>query len=534
MLTPLLRKAAQVASDPVLRRWLLARATGREKSPPPFTAGAPPYLAGLARWTGAAPLPQTPLRALNAAKPTQPIDIALPGATVRLNPDDPDALFARSYDDLETQLAAYRFAWVPVMGNFAEPAWVDATWRAFRRRFATPDPGWAWHAYTAAERAINILDFAHAHGVPGERDDSIAFLARHAEIIAGRLEYFGEHYTSNHLSNDARGLFLIGLALGLDRWADLGGRILLAEAARIFRPSGMLREGSSHYHALLTRNYASAWRAGRAAGRPEADELEAIVRRAAACLPLLTLPGGFPLIGDVSPDCSPDFVLNDLAPLIAYAQPAAADALAADGWLRADFGPWSGLWHAEPDGWRPMPGHGHQDVGGFELHHRGTPLFRDLGRGTYRHSDDAAATAHNGVTIDGRDPYPQNRPYYSAAFRRAAGGAAPVLTRTANTVELRGPMNRIWTFDGESLTIRDHVPGSGRHRVTRRLHTALPVSQVGYTVRVADFTIESDVAPLLRPATLWAEYGVGVPATAIVFETVTTLPCQADIRVRHG
>src|SRR4051812_6656709 len=100
MLTPLLRKAAQVASDPVLRRWLLARATGRETRPPAFTPGAPPYLAGLARWTGAARLPQTPLKPLNAAKPTQPIDIALPGATVRLNPDDPGALFARSYDDL--------------------------------------------------------------------------------------------------------------------------------------------------------------------------------------------------------------------------------------------------------------------------------------------------------------------------------------------------------------------------------------------------------------------------------------------------
>ena len=156
MLTPLLRKAAHVASDPVLRRWLLARATGREKSPPPFTPGAPPYLTGLARWTGAAPLPQTPLKPLNAAKPTQPIDIKLPGATVRLTPGDPDALFARRYADLETELAAYRFAWVPVMGSAADPAWVDATWRAFHRRFATSDAGWAWHAYTAAERAINI------------------------------------------------------------------------------------------------------------------------------------------------------------------------------------------------------------------------------------------------------------------------------------------------------------------------------------------------------------------------------------------
>jgi len=533
MLAPLLRKAAQVASDPVLRRWLVARATGREPAPPHFTPGAPPYLAGLGSWTKAAPLTRIELRALTAARPAQPIDIMLPGATMRLDPGDPDALFAQRFDDLETALATYRFAWLPLMQN-PDPAWVDALWRAFRRRFATPDAGWAWHPYTAAERAINILDFAHAFGVPGERDDTIAFLALHADTIAARLEYFGEHNTGNHLSNDGRGLFFIGIALGLDRIADLGGRILLAEAARIFRPSGMLREGSTHYHLLLTRNYVSGWQAARAAGRPETDALEAIVRRATSCIPRLSLPGGFPLIGDISPDCPPDFLLTALAPLIAESQPAAADALAADGWLRGDFGPWSGLWHVEPDGWCPMPGHGHQDFGSFELHYGDMPLFRDPGRGSYRDPRDTTAVVHNGVTIDDRDPYPQNRPYYSSAFRRAVGGDAPRLTRSANAVALSGPMSRTWSFEGGSLVIRDRVTGSGRHRVTRRLHTALPVTEIGGAVRVANFTIESDVAPTLKPTALWTEYGAGVPATAIVFEAAVTLPYHAEIRVRRG
>ena len=529
MLAPLLRKAAQVASDPVLRRWLTQRAIGREPAPPGFTAGAPPYLNGLGRWSQVSGA-RAPFCSLEAARPTQPIDIALPGATVRIPPDNPETLFAR-YDDLETELAVHRFAWLPVMGGAAEPGWVDALWRAWRRRFGTPDASWAWHPYTAAERAINILDFARRHGVPGERDDTIALLARHAEIIAGRLEYFGEHNTSNHLSNDGRGMFLIGLALGLDRFADIGGRILLAEAARIFRPSGMLREGSTHYHLLLTRNYASAWQAARDAGRPEADALEAIVRRATSCIPRLMLPGGLPLIGDISPDCPPDFLMGVLADLVREAEQAPADALVADGWLRADVGPWSGLWHAEPDGWSPMPGHGHQDLGSFELHHGTTPLFRDLGRGTYRDAEYAAAIRHNGVTLEDLDPYPPNKPYYSAAFRSAVGGASPRLTRTANAVELRGPVSRTWMFDGDSMTIRDRIDGTGRHRMTRRLHTALPVARDGDAVRVGGLKVASDVAPALQPVTLWTAYGAGVPATAIVFETVAALPYQADIRV---
>lgn len=530
MLAPLLRKAAQVAADPVLRRWLLRRAIGREPAPPAFTPGAPPYLDGLARWTEGAPAPRPSLRSLEAAPPTQPIEIRLPGAAVRLAPDNPDALFARRYDDFETELAVYRFAWVPVMGK-PDPAWVDALWGAFRRRYAEPDGGWAWHAYTAAERAINILDFAQRQGLPGKRDDTLAFLARHAEVIAGRLEYFGDHNTSNHLSNDGRGLYLIGLALGLQRYADMGGRILLAEAARIFRPSGMLREGSTHYHLLLARNYASAWRAAQGAGRPEAAALEAIVRRALACIPHLTLPGGFPLIGDISPDCPPEFLRDVLADLVRDTRPVGRDALAADGWLRADFGPWSGLWHAEPDGWCPMPGHGHQDFGSFELHYGATPLIRDLGRGTYRDTRDTAAVLHNGLTIDDRDPYPRNRPYYSAAFRRAAGGPPPQLIRAASSVELRGPVARTWSFDNDTAVIRDRIDGRGRRRVTRRLHTALPVTRDGTAIRVDRFKIESDVPATLAPVTLWTEYGAGIGATAIMFEATVALPYEAEIRI---
>ena len=85
----------------------------------------------------------------------------------------------------------------------------------------------------------------------------------HAPAILGALEYFGDSYTSNHLANNGRGLFLLGLALGDAASADIGGRILLNEAKRIFLPSGVLREGSTHYHALLARNYAVAAEAAR-------------------------------------------------------------------------------------------------------------------------------------------------------------------------------------------------------------------------------------------------------------------------------
>ncbi len=376
-----------------------------------------------------------------------------------LEPGSAESLFERKFADLETLLAVHRFAWLPLLGAAADPGWVDALWRAWMARHATPDGSWAWHPYTAAERAVNILDYGRRIGLPGAREVTVALLARHAPVIAGRLEYFGEHNTSNHLSNNGRGLFRLGLDLGMPEYADLGGRVLLAEAARIFAPSGVLREGSSHYHLLLTRNYVDAWLAARACERPEAGALEDVARRSLEAVPCLVLPGGMPLVGDISPDCPPSHLAGllpggdlesgwcnllppdrraALAALRASCRPVSPDRAASDGWTRFSAGPWSALWHTPPDGWPPMPGHGHQDMGGFELHHGPHRVLVDPGRGAYGGTGEAAryasSSVHNSLMVDGHDPYPTNRPYYDDVFRHRVAGTGPRIQRERDGV----------------------------------------------------------------------------------------------------
>ena len=302
MIEGLARKTFQLVADPTLRRWLVGRALGRHPGEPEYAPHRPPYLDGLL------PLgleePSARFRELPVGPPEGPIEIALPGETVRVEPGAEGRLFDRPFADAETAIAVHRFAWLPLLGPAIDAAWVGALLGAWRERFGDSLAGAAWHPYTAAERAINLLEFAKRHGLPGA--DAPWFLARHAPAIAGHLEYFGDHHTSNHLANDGRGLFLLGLGLGLPRAAELGGRILLAEAERILAPSGILREGSSHYHLLLARAYASAWLAARAHRRPETAPLEAAVAKMLGVIPRLALPGGLPLIGDVSPDCPPE------------------------------------------------------------------------------------------------------------------------------------------------------------------------------------------------------------------------------------
>jgi len=527
MISGLIRKSRQLADDPVLRRWLMGRVLGRWPKPAPFQAHRPPYLDGLLPLAGE--VPSAKFTVLESSPPTGPIDLLLAGETINLAPGEAVAVFNRSFDDVETLLSLHRFAWARQSGRFVDSDWFAVLWQAWREKFSTPDDGWAWHPYTAAERAVNVLEFAHVFGLPGPADETLSLLAVHARIISERLEYFGDHHTSNHLVNNGRGLYVLGLTLGMDHAAEAGSRILLTEADRLFGPSGMLREGSSHYHLLLTRLYRMCADLARRANRPEADALAAIASRATGAAVNLLLPGGLPLVGDISPDITTENLLSELG-----LNAAAPGDWQGDGWLRADLGPWSALWHASPDGFSHMPGHGHQDMGSFELHAGGTAVFVDPGRGSYGEAGAAAlyrsARVHNTLMLDGHDPFPPNRPYYDATFRRAVSGPLLVLERTDDSVSLThhgfarlsggGAHRRSWRFEDDRMVLDDQLEGRGRHTVTRTLVTPLALRQTDDGILLGDdgnFLLRCpDTEISIWPLTRWTAYGQGEAASAIV------------------
>jgi hypothetical protein len=561
------RKTKQLLNDPVLRRWLIRRALGRWSDVPNFTLQRPPYLEALPDITLKKPKPAQTYNSVSHELSNESFTLDLPGDTVTVHAGKEVEVYEQSYADIETLLALHRFAWVPLVGADVNTAWVDRLWRTWCTQYNEPDDSWAWHAYTAAERAINILDFAERFGLPGDADQTLSILAKHGPAIASRLEYQGEHNTSNHLSNNGRGLYRLGLALGLSDCTGRGADILLKEAERIFLPSGVLREGSSHYHLLLTRNYADAWLAARKHKRAEERPLREIVKRALSVIPALTLPGRFPLIGDISPDCPPDYLSGlwgacsgwtallptgdrvALQELADQAQPTARNELAADGWVRFDYGTWAGLWYIPPDGWAPMPGHAHHDIGSFELHHKGDCVLIDTGRGAYGETGDAAyyrsGQAHNTVLIDGRDPYPPNKPYYTDAFRQDICGKSPGVVFTDHEIGITHGGNslyrgvktvaRSWNFKDSGFELHDEIKGSRQSTVTRILHTELPVKQTneGATIsgQSATYTLRTDRPLTLEPATAWQAYGSGNPATAIIIESRESLPCTLKLNV---
>ena len=554
------RQIEQMRGDPVLRRWIWRRALRGRPVRPPITRRTPPYLNGANhQFSGDVNFPST---SAGVARPTTPIQICLPGGTISLQPEEAASFFSRTFADTESMLAAHRFAWVPLAGPKIDPQWVAFLWTHWAETEGGNNGGWPWHPYTTAERAINILSFAHRYGLPGEPDATLELLRRHCTVIADNLEYFGDTQTGNHLANNGRGLFLIGLALGLEAASALGAKILLQEADRIFAPSGILREGSSHYHLLLTRAYVECWLTAHRYQRPETDALRQIASKALAVIPLLRLPAGFPLIGDVSPDCPPAYLLDVLngervgwsghigehadellAEVLEERKPISPESLLDDGWIRHDHGPWAGLWYVAPDGWAPNPGHGHQDFGSFELDFGEDRVICDLGRRSYGPSgdQDVSADSHNTLTVDGQAAFPLNRAYYDDAYRRDTAGAPAHVTCDAGTItvqhdgfsRLSGPAahRRSWQFDGATIQLSDELQGTGRHRIIRRFHTTLPIEQTAEGIEFGKYRFTADGQVDVQATQRWPEYGSSEPASVITVSTTAQLPWQSVIRI---
>lgn len=534
----------QILTDPVLRRWVVASLCRGQLPHRQIPRAWPPYLAPYRGSSlQSAKLPND-FSNLPATPPASAITLPLAGETLHLEPNLEGNPFSREFSDLEVYLSLHRFAWLPRLGPAVDPRWINRLWRLWCDESGTPENSWSWHPYTTAERAINILRYGLQTGLPTPRTKTTELLVEHAHAILGHLEYFGESATGNHLANNGRGLYFIGVVLDIERFADIGIQILLNEAKRIFTPSGILREGSSHYHLLLTHNYQTVRELAERYGRPDAAELSKIVMRARKFLPAAMLPGGFPLIGDISPDATPADLIDISGDL--FKGNASLDA---DGWLRAGRFEWQGLWHAAPEGWPETPGHAHHDCGGFEIHYGNEPIFIDLGRGRYGEAGEAAhyrsAKTHNTLMVDDTEPYPPGKPYYDPAFRRRIGGPPPQLVRNAEGVKLAfdgfcrlgdvGTVTRRWAFAKQDMILIDEIAGSGRHRISRYLHTELNATagKGGVMLRGqgSQLQIACDGQISLNPATRWTAYGEGRPATSICIEQDVTLPWTSQIKV---
>ena len=555
-----IHKISSLCKDPVLRLWLCGKLMGKWQNTRP-TIQPLDYLIDTNFDLDCDEIIDSyEVRDYYAPKNLKYYEFA--GEKHLLHPQHYLRIREETFCDVESKLAFHRFAWVPNAEQGINPDWVVALWRLWIEKYFNSRSHLAWNSYTAAERLINVLKFSIQYGFPKPKTEIVQILLHHGKKIFENLEYFGENKTGNHLANNGRGLYLGGLLLGIKSWKTIGRKILVEEGNRIFARSGELQEGSTHYHLLVTKWYLECWLAAQAHSREEAQFLEPIVLSSLSVLPFFRMPAGLPLIGDVSPDCTPEFLacLLDNSTTGWFGTIKEEEQIKIqkaqnsiyigehknwelDNWRRIDVGPWVGIWHANLEGWQPMPGHAHQDFGSFELHFKESSVFRDLGRRSYDTSgdQDIRAKSHNTLTIDGVVAYPENKAYYSDEFRRQVVPSVPTWGFNKNSVwvesncfsRIKGVSSwrRRWTFTDTQATIFDSIGGIGRRNIERFLHTVNPTRICKNAAISGPFRVVSTSKPKLKSCQYWARYGKGEKATTIIFKDRVRLPWRSSITI---
>jgi hypothetical protein len=463
-----------------------------------------------------------------------------------------------TFDDPEQTVSLHRWNWLLI--KLAEEPFPEVQqWglELMRDWIAKMDhkSGLPWESYTTGERISNAILFVNLsdrenEGLASLPEDLAPAVRAMACFLAERLEYHGPQWTGNHVINNARALYLAGCTLKEDCFIDLAVAIFRNNLRPLISSSGFLREGSSHYHFLITRWLLEVlWIARLSKDEQTIGLIEPtaklMVERCWFFLVFQTGTGDWqmPLIGDVSPDFSWRWLIDlpwssfsgslyapEKLPLrpkvrgwgglfdthendgrslsgVEEVKVPTLHSFAADGWYRLDWGRLNIFWHVEPSGTPPFASHGHCDTGSFCLYWDGEEILTDSGRFNYDQSDPLgnlglSAGAHNSVLIDGFEPFVyKDRNRYPDFYLQGKVSVRCEEDRDSFKMflwhtgfsRLHGDkiiFSRAYLVSRNQLIIEDNFQGSGRHSIETYFQWA-PGLEVKEKDTTNTFTIRS-------------------------------------------
>ncbi len=388
----------------------------------------------------------------------------------------------------------------------------------------------AFETYTAAERICNFILFFYKTGRNAAPSDLIiANLIDTTYYVSDNLEYFSEDRINNHILNNARSLFFSGVFFNQSSFIDFAGKIIKNASETLITKEGFLREGSTHYHFLVTRWFLELYVFSvKAEIMNFMEYFKSLLKKMLpACWFFLVYnrienDWRIPLIGDVSPDSPPSWLISlpwskpalDIYSLhripvkpknsgwSALFEPAFVNVkdtansevfgnesfkhFHESGWYRLDLHSLTVFWHVEQKGIPLFPSHGHCDTGSFVLFFDGEYLFTDPGR--YNYYEDkvgfygVTGQAHNQVIIDGLDPflyYKNDRyPFFYkesevTCFHEWRGMDFFFKITHSGFTRISGDkikFERSFHIRNSRLVIKDRINGNKKHKVTTYFH----------------------------------------------------------------
>lgn len=471
----------------------------------------------------------------NGGDPVRPVDvnsIDLAGVTYSF---ENTIEWDHTFEDDEDVESLHRWNWLVVKLSECHAASALKDWGTYHifdwinTHMNGPRDSIVWEPYTTGERICNLLIFLEKTGL--ECDPYLkAALTVMASHVYRNLEYYGDKNTYNHIINNARALYYSGQYLGLHNYSEAAGEILRSELPKLVTEDGFLREGSSHYHFLFSRWILEIlYVAGKSQDHKTISMVSPFAERLVRRCWFFLVPGekrsewNMPLIGDVSPDVAPEWLVS-----LPWSRPALSlynpkhhikgthkrgwsllfdddmsekhrpenqglhrgdniQAFGASGWYRFDFKGTTMFLHAEPGGIPAHPGHFHNDLGSFCLYREGGPVLVDTGRMHYINDDPGrfglSARSHNSVQIDGLDPYPGGT--YSEIWRAVCERPDITWLRNGNDLLIRIRHSgfsrlsndrvvyvRVFRMSGSHMTIEDSFEGIREHVVETFFHWA--------------------------------------------------------------
>jgi len=521
-----------------------------------------------------------------AAHPLPGVRLALTGQDLDFEGD-----WSRSFPDEEVTSSLHRWGWL--LRGLTE----DRV-RMSRERGLALMRSWLRHhagraypqgdAYSIGERVVNGSLFLLLTGDGEVPTDICAAFGVMARQIAANLEYYAFGHTGNHAFNNSRGLLFAGVLAKLPAAVDLALAIARERLPKLVTADGFMREGSSHYHFLFTRWVLEMlWLAERVEHQEFVGLLRAYGTRLVARCWFFLVPDEhrscwqIPLIGDVSPDSPPAWLLGLpwSAPAVRLCEPNVlplvppergwsdlfgattgsgtamlerTESFPRSGWIRVNHPPWTVFVRAETRDGRTQSDHSHHDLGSFVLYRDGVLLFLDSGRVDYTRSPlslyGMSARAHNSLLIDGLGASCDGPAWLSDRYRKVKVDvrASREMEDTLITIEHDGfgriaghPIahRRSLRLTRHNFRIEDHLDGNGTHRIQVRLHFAAEVQRHsthawmlvgGGTLSVPaclpDACVQSGQTSQMFGGLVSSEYGRVQAATTLDLSGTVSLP----------
>lgn len=421
-------------------------------------------------------------------------------------------------DDIEDTFSLNRFGWLftAIHTRFSKDLaqrsiewitnWIDSMGESFHHP--------AWESYSISERLANwpfiLRVIEHFQPIDANMEKKIvSTMKTHIEYLLQHLELRNE-FTNNHILNNARGLYIGGVAVAHERAVEKAKALFIVWTPKLFHSDGMLKEGSSHYQFLLCQRFEQICLLSKFCG----DDIFATfmrkwtkkIRKARDLFNIQRSVGewSMPLIGDISPDYDPmwfsPFSIEGWRVIInAYAwddyftscNKTTFNGLKrmCEGFYRYEQDSLTVFWHV-PDGPVDVGSHSHFDVGGFVLFLKNKEIFTDSGRCSYLANGSIGmyAKAHNCLIIDGVGPFCEDYhlnligayPYQmSHTIVTKNKDDRPILSLIVDGFRrLTNPVSwkRSFSFKERAMTIHDDIKARSIHRLTTRFIIAKGLS----------------------------------------------------------